>query len=190
MEIKRNLTMSLNPKAEQKRIESDCYVEGYATTFDPYVLMRTADGVDINEVVVREAFDNADLSDVILQFDHAGPVYARTGNGTLQVSTDEHGLFVCADLSKTSRSRELFEDIQAGNVTKMSIRCSVDADFDLNTNTNVIRRVKKVYDVSAVSIPANDGTEIVARTRDEAVKEIADSEKRRKIALKLALESK
>lgn len=180
--------MTLNPNPKTKRIESDYYVEGYATTFEPYVLMRTKDGVDLKEVIERNAFDGADLNDIIMQFDHAGPVYARTGNGTLKVEVDDHGLFVCADLSKTSRSKQLYEDIEAGNVNKMSIRCSVEADVDVKNMMNIVRRIKKVYDVSAVSIPANDGTELVARNYETACKEIEDAEKRKRLALRLRLE--
>lgn len=70
---------------------------------------------------------------------------------------------MAADLSRTARGRELYDDIQAGNVTSMSLRCTVDSDFDYDNSTHIVKRVKKLYDVSAVSIPANDFTSIVAR---------------------------
>lgn len=156
-------------------------MEGYATTFDKYCLMERG-GKKIYEVVSRNAFDNADLSDVILQYDHDGPVFARTSNGTLGMEVDDHGLFIWADLSRTSRAKQLYEDIQSGNITQMSIRCKASTSFDGDTQT--IERVGKLIDVSAVSIPANDHTAIVARTADAYERE----RKRKLLALKLKVE--
>lgn len=178
--IQRNLKFSLTPSGE-KRIDSDCYVEGYATTFDKYCLIERK-GKKIYEQVDRNAFDDSDMTDVIFQFDHAGPVFARTTNGTLGLEVDDRGLFVWADLSKTSRAREMYEDIKAGNVTQMSIRCRAKTSFDGDTQT--IRRIGKVVDVSAVSIPANDHTAIVARNADNYERE----RKRELLALKLKVE--
>jgi hypothetical protein len=136
-------------------------VEGYATTFDdPYVLYEDIDG-PVHEVIDRHALDNADVSDVIMQYDHEGRVYARTSNGTLTLTEDDHGLKVRADLGQTENARNLYEDIAAGMITTMSW-CFVisDEEFDKATRTSRIKAVSKVYDVSAVSIPANPGTEI------------------------------
>ena len=74
-------------------------VEGYATTFDqPYELYRDSDLV-INEQVDTRAFDEANVGDVIFQMNHEGRVYARTRNNTLEITPDEKGLFIKADLS-------------------------------------------------------------------------------------------
>lgn len=171
--IQRGLTFNLNAESSKKRIDSECYVEGYATTFDKYCLMER-NGKKIYEVVDRHAFDETDLSDVILQYDHRGPVFARTSNKTLGLEVDDKGLFVYADLSKTSRARQLYEDIQSGNVSQMSIRCRASTSFDGDTQT--IERIAKMIDVSAVSVPANDHTTIIARTLED----IESSEKERK----------
>ena len=106
--------------ASSRRFDSDYYVEGYATTFDdPYVLYE-CDGVQYKEVIDRHALDGADLSDVIMQFDHAGRVFARTGkSNTLIVEPQERGLFMAADLSKTEQARSMHEDIAAGLITKI-----------------------------------------------------------------------
>ena len=103
----------LTPTAgSSRRFESDYYVEGYATTFDdPYVLYEY-DGVQYQEVVDRHALDGADLSDVIMQYDHGGRVFARTGKSdTLIVEPQARGLFMAADLSKTEQARSMHEDI-------------------------------------------------------------------------------
>lgn len=143
--------------------EKKYIVEGYASTFEPYVLFSDGE-TDYSERIERTAFDAADMSDVIMQYDHEGRVYARQSNGTLQLMPDEHGLKIRADLSKTEGSRQLYEDISSGMITQMSFAFTVaDDEYEQDTHTRVIKRVKRVYDVSAVSIPANPGTEIAAR---------------------------
>ena len=168
----RTLTAALAPvrRADggdepKKRFDSDYYVEGYASTFnDPYEIFRDFAGNVYLEVISPDAFSDADMSDVIMQYDHEGRVYARVSNGTLIVEPDEHGLFVAADLSRCQASRDLYEEIAAGLVTRMSWAFTVAADeFDRETRTTKITRVKKVFDVSAVSIPADPNTEISAR---------------------------
>ena len=166
----RMLSAPLSPIGEMqqrdRRIESDYYVEGYASTFnDPYVLWHNPwNDIDYTEVIDPDAFRDADMSDVIMQYDHTGHVYARMSNGTLIVEPDEHGLFVAADLGRASSSRAMYEEIESGLCTRMSWAFTVAEDsYDRETHTTTILRVKKVFDVSAVSIPADPNTEISAR---------------------------
>ena len=150
----------------QEGEEPSFFVEGYASTYQPYVLL-TRDGVDYSERIEPTAFDGADLSDVVFRVDHEGPVYARTSAGTVQLWTDEHGLGQRTDLGRTQRARDLFYDIAAGNYPKMSFAFTVAEDhFDKETHTRVIDRISKVYDVSPVSFPANPSTELSISTRD------------------------
>lgn len=155
----------------------DTKVRGYATTFDdPYVLYSDNDIV-LREIIDHDALNNADMSDVIMQYDHEGRVFARTSNGTLSIEPDAHGLAIEADLSGTEIGRELYQEIKGGYTTKMSWAFVVDRDEwtsekapdgrDLETRT--IKSVRKVYDVSAVSLPANDATEISARSLTDGV---------------------
>ena len=110
------------------------------------------------------------MSDIIMQYDHQGRVLARKSNGSLIVEPNDEGLFVCADLSKSDASRSLFEDIETELVTRMSWAFTVAEDsYDRETRTRTILRVKKVYDVSAVSIPANEDTLINARSYFDGV---------------------
>lgn len=155
-------------------------VEGYATTYDdPYTLF-SYDGIDYKEAISRDALAGADMSDVIFLYNHEGMVYARQSNGTLELSSDEKGLHVRADLGSTEASREMYESIKAGLVTQMSWAFTVNADsYDEETHTRQINSVKKVYDVSAVSIPANPSTDIAARSYwDGVISE--EQEKRRR----------
>lgn len=154
----------------QNRFSSKFYVEGYATTFDdPYLLFEDPwDGWKYMEIVDRHALDDADMSDVIFQYDHQGRVYARNTNNTLYFEPNDHGLFIAADLSKTSLARQMHEDIAVGNVTRMSwafIPSEEEHTYDRDNKVHTTRilRVRKVFDVSAVSYPADPNTEISAR---------------------------
>ena len=146
--------------------EESYIVEGYASTFEPYVLF-SQDGIDYSERIQPTAFDEADLTDVVFKVDHEGPVYARSSAGTVEVWTDEHGLAQRTDLGKTQRARDLYADIKVGNYPQMSFAFTVaDEHYDKATHTRVIDRIAKVYDVSAVSFPANPNTNLSIATRD------------------------
>lgn len=151
------------------RFNSEYYVEGYATTFDdPYTLFEDTDGWKYVEIIDRHALDECDMSDVIFQYDHEGRVYARNTNNTLYMEPNDHGLFIAADLSKTSLARQMHEDISVGNVTRMSWAFIPSEevyteDRENKVFTTRITRVKKMFDVSAVSMPADPNTEISAR---------------------------
>ena len=191
----RTLNIEIEERSENE--EPSYKVRGYASTFEPYVLFEDEDGTQYKEVIEPTAFDEADLTDVVFRVDHEGTVYARSSAGTLKVGFDEHGLFDEADLSKTAKARELFEEIKAGNYPKQSFAFIVREDsYDKKTHTRTIKKIGKVFDVSPVSFPANPTTELDIATRDyfngviEAEKaERLESEKREraKRALKLKI---
>lgn len=158
--------------------DGEYIVEGYATTFnDPYEMYEW-DGLKYYEEVDRHAFDNADMNDVIFQYDHAGKVFARQKNGTLLLKCDDHGLHVRADLSKTEASREMYEEIKSGLVSEMSFAFTIaEESYDNESRTRKILKIKKVYDVSAVSIPANPSTNISARSYFNGVIEAERAER-------------
>lgn len=143
-------------------------------------------------MIDRHALDGADMKDIIMQYDHSGKVFARKSNNTLIVEPDNYGLFICADLSKSSAGKELYEEISNGLITRMSWAFIVaEDDYNRDTRTRIIKKVKKVYDVSAVSIPANDDTEISARSYAKGVFDIEKQElqerKIKQLQLKLKL---
>ena len=181
---------------ETRKGESgEMIVEGYATTFNqPYRLMGD-DKITVNEQVDRNAFAETDMSDVIMQYDHEGRVFARIGNGTLQIESDDHGLKIRADLGGTEIGRQLFEEIAGGYTNKMSFGFTVagekkERSREKDGHVTILRTITKIgklYDVSAVSLPANDATEISSRTISdgliaEAQEEIrAEEERQRRI---------
>lgn len=155
----RNMTFEVRKDGE----EPSFLVEGYASTFEPYKLIEI-DGVDYNEKIQPTAFDEADMSDVVYRIDHEGKVYARSSAGTVMLDIDEHGLHQVTDLSRTKAAREHYEDIVAGNYPQMSFAFTVAEDhFDADTRTRIIDRIAKVFDISAVSFPANPTTELHVR---------------------------
>ena len=187
-------SMELRIQKPEGDEEKNYKVEGYASTFDSYVLFSDGE-TEYRERIEPTAFDGADLSDVVFRVDHEGPVYARTSAGTVELWTDEHGLGQRADLSRTQRSRDLYEDIAAGNYPKMSFAFTVAEDhYDKATHTRIIDRIAKVFDVSPVSFPANPGTELSVSTRDyfdgviEAEKaERLEREERERLKLKIKI---
>lgn len=177
--------MSIQKKIESGReyrsllleASDDKIVEGYATTFDePYHLYYFDDAKGTHEVLEQvdsNAFDQTDMSDVIFQYDHEGRVFARVSNDTMVLSTDEHGLKVRADLGGTEIGRNLYEEIKGGYTNKMSFGFTVADDnieaLDDGNYLRTIRKIGKLYDVSAVSMPQNNFTEITARNHCEGV---------------------
>lgn len=195
---------SINEKIENGRTyrdmevraltDNDGYiVEGYASTFnDPYLLYKE-EGYEVYEQVDKDAFKDTDMSDVIMQYDHEGRVFARMSNNTLVVSPDEVGLHIRADLGGTEIGRQLYEEIKGGYTNKMSFGFTVRKDDRAkeeqeNGITKVLRTItdiSKLYDVSAVSLPANPATSISSRADGEGViaeakEEILKAEEERK----------
>lgn len=182
--------------------DADSYVvEGYATTFDqPYTLY--SDGYyELREVVDSHAFDKTDMSDVIMQYDHEGRVFARNKNKTLDLMTDEHGLKITANLGGTDIGRQLYQEIKGGYTDRMSFAFTVSDDKrereTIDGKIVVTRRIlgfRKLYDVSAVSTPANNSTSISARSFVDGVIAELEAERlsaleysKRKLALKIKL---
>ena len=184
-------------------------VTGYATTFNqPYELFRDAwngNRYIFMEQVDSAAFDDTDFSDVIMQYDHEGRVFARTSNGTLELDQDQHGLHIRANLGGTELGRQLFEEIGGGYTTKMSFGFRVgkdkreeteetDAETGVRTVTimRTILSISNLYDVSAVSLPANDATSISARSYcDGVIAELKEEyRKREEIRARIRIKGK
>ena len=168
----RDMTIEVRTAETEEAPDERKIVTGYASTFDePYTLYEDDDW-RFNEVVDARAFDTTDMSDVIMQYDHEGRVFARISNNTLTVIPDEKGLLIEADLGGTELGRQLYEEIRGGYTNKMSFGFTVDGeetrdmeDVDGKALTvRTITSVRKLYDVSAVSLPANDATSISVRT--------------------------
>lgn len=187
----------MDEPSEERKI-----VRGYASVFNhPYTLYEDSEVV-IREQVDSKAFDNADMTDVIMQYDHSGRVFARTKNGTLVTGPDDNGLAIEADLGGTEIGQQLYEEIKGGYTTQMSYGYTVNGsnweesklEDGRTLELRTITSVGKVYDVSAVSIPANDATTISVRNLSDGVIEEIKAERlkalelrRRRLQLKLKM---
>lgn len=192
----RNLKLDVREADDGKMI-----VEGYATTFDQPYQLYADDALVVNEQVDARAFDGAQLSDVIMQYNHEGRVFARTRNNTLEITPDEKGLFIRADLSGTEEGRKLYEEIKGGYTDRMSFGFTVAEDHtdktaeEPRTYLRTITKIGRLFDVSAVSIPANDFTEISARSyvdgildRERAEALAAEQRERQKQKIRILME--
>ena len=156
----------------------DMVVEGYAAVFDEPYLLYSEPGYKIYEVIDRNALDQADQSDVVMRYDHEGRVFARNSNSTLLLTADDHGYKVRGLLGGTDLGRQIYQEISGGYTTRMSWAFKVakdkreiieDEESGEVTFTRTILEVSKVYDVAPVAIPANDATEISARSYCDGV---------------------
>ena len=163
-------------------------VSGYSTMFNqPFVLYRDKWGgqeYEIREQVDSHAFDSADMSDVIFNLNHEGRVFARQSNGTLKLTIEEKGLHVDAYLGGTEEGRKIHQEIEGGYLTKMSYRFVVEDDevkeFSEGEKRVILRtitNIRKLYDVSVVSIPADDHTSISARSFSDGLIEKLQAER-------------
>ena len=189
----RDMTIEIRAAETEEAPDERKMVTGYASTFnEPYTLYENDDW-RFNEVVDARAFDNTDMSDVIMQYDHEGRVFARMSNNTLTVIPDERGLLIEADLGGTELGRQLFEEIRGGYTNKMSFGFTVDGEDILDTKdadgkaltVRTITSVRKLYDVSAVSLPANDATSISVRSLTDGEIERIQAERLEAEALEL-----
>lgn len=145
--------------------EEGMIVEGYAAVFD-----TVTDLGWIKEVIDRHAFNNADMSDIVMKYNHENSVLpmARTRGGSLEFTIDEHGLRIRAKLPDTSVNRDIYTLIKEKVLNKMSFAFTVKRqEYDYETDTRKILEFDKIFDVSVVDVPAYETTEIYARNKEE-----------------------
>ena len=190
------LTVVADQDGPDEEREEKKTVAGYASTFNEPDVLYEDDDLIYREQVDRSAFDETDMSDVIMQYNHEGRVFARITNNTLRVSPDDKGLFIEADLGGTELGRQLFDEIRGGYTDKMSFGFIVSADEELRSKDEdgrvdilrTITGISKLFDVSAVSIPANNGTSIGVSTRSRIDGVIEEVRAERLEAEKIELE--
>ena len=153
---------------------SEATITGYAVVFEQRtVLFKDPDtGIEYGEIIDRHALDGADMTDVVLKYNHQGRVLARTRNNSLQLSVDNHGLMIRADMSKSEEAMGYYKDVKSGMLDKMSFAFQVEKEsYDRATNTRRILAISCLRDVSLVDFPAYDQTQVSARSRFEVFAE-------------------
>lgn len=154
-------------------------VEGYASLFD----QRYDIAGWFDEVVERGAFDETDMSDVVLNFNHNNDVIlGRTTAGTLTLTVDERGLKFKANLPDTQQANDLYKSIKRGDINQCSFAFIVDEANWVEESEKELRKItkiKKLYDVSITTFGANPKTSVDARNQD------VEKEKRQALLRKL-----
>lgn len=192
----------LRAKEESEENPSDMTIEGVACVFDSETTLFEWDGVEYKEKVDKGAFADADISDVIFNYNHGGRVYARTRNDSLHLEVKEDGLHVLISLNPEDEGhKQLYRDIKNGLIDKMSYAYTVSEEaYDVDTHVRTVLKIKKLYDVSAVDIPAYDSTSISARSvldleksemeklENDTLKK-KENEQRKRIALAIKIKS-
>ncbi len=171
-------------KAEEGQ-EDRKIVEGYAVRFNsPTVLFEIGD-VEYKEQIDARAFEGAKMDDVIFNYNHAGKVMARTRNKTLSLEVRQDGLFISAELGGTDEGRKLYDEIKGGYIDRMSFAFTTAVEeYDKENRMWTVKRIKRLYDVSAVDIPAYDDTSIEAR-RTSVLEAEAQERREREAAAEL-----
>ena len=188
-------------RAKEDDTSKEMLIEGIACVFDSETILFEMDGVEYKEKVDKNAFKDADISDVIFNYNHGGRVYARKRNDSLHLEVKEDGLHVTVRLNPEDEGhQQLYRDIKSGLIDKMSYAYTVSEEsYDADTHTRTVLKVKKLYDVSAVDIPAYDSTSISARSildlekteREKLESEILKKkqEQRKRIALAIKIKN-
>lgn len=152
--------------------KEELVIEGLACVYNQETVLYKGKYYELHEIVAPGALDGADMSDVIFNYNHCGRVFARTRNQSLGLSVKTDGLHMVAIMRKNDRGHEeLYNDIKERIIDKMSFaftvkECSyeyIERSDDTDVEIRTITQIDKVYDVSAVDIPAYDATHISAR---------------------------
>lgn len=141
-------------------------IKGYAAVYN------SPETYGYTEVIGRGAFDSADMSDVVLRYNHNDTfmVLARTRNKSLDLSVDEKGLYMDAKLQDDiTEHKNIYNAIKSGLIDKQSFAFVVEEDeYDYDTDTRTITKIGKVYDVSVVDQPFYNATDVsIARSEND-----------------------
>ena len=190
MEMRMALLEPANNDDENKQL-----VEGYAAVFNQRALIWESEwsGWKYMEVIDRNAFNGADMSDTVFKYNHGdvAMILARASNNTLTLNTDDKGLRISADIIDTNNGTDVYKLIKRGDLNKMSFAFTVksertEVDKENKIYTRTITAFDKIYDVAVVDFPAYDGTSIQARSKEYFVdleKDLQEKQRRKKLLL-------
>lgn len=178
-------------KTEEKRASDDpeddtleeMRIKGYAAVYD------SPETYSYTEVIAKGAFDESDMSDVVLRYNHDDSfmVLARTRNKSLNLSVDDNGLFMDAVLQNDiTEHKNIYNAIKSGLIDKQSFAFTVEEDdYDYDTDTRTIKKIGKVFDVSVVDQPFYNDTDVsIASKNDDFLERRAELRKEHEEKLK------
>jgi uncharacterized protein len=143
-------------------------LEGYAIVFNEETLIGDEE-YGFTEVIDRHALNETLLRDVPMKYNHMDSflIIARTKNKSLQLSIDNIGLKVHAELLDTHTNQDIYKMVRSGLLDKMSFAFTVEEQTwnrDGKIPKRTINKIGRLYDVSVVDTPAYDATSIYARS--------------------------
>ena len=153
----------------------------------PIVFEQVTDLGWIREVIDRDALNDTDLRDVRFLVGHDTSMIplARSRNNnensTMQLTVTDRGMEIRVDLDTEGnpRAKELYSAVQRGDISGMSFMFTVDRDEweDLESDHPLrrIRSIGRVFEVSAVTFPAYEGTDIQAASDGAALESVRAS---------------
>lgn len=151
--------------------EGKMIIEGYALVFGSETLIGDEEW-GFYESIDRGALDGANMKDVPLKYNHsdAVPILARTRNKSLELTVDDKGLKIHAELLDTQDAIDMYKRIKAGLIDKMSFAFTVKDEEIIKGKTphRKIKKFDRIFDVSVVDTPAYDDTSIYARSLAQA----------------------
>lgn len=175
---KKKLMKEIRLKAEELSVRADegaeegkMVVEGYPIVFDKEAFIGDADW-GWWEKIDRHAFDNADMSDVCLKYNHNDNFFilARTRNKSLTLTPDDHGVFIHAELIDTSENRDVYKMIGAKLLTEGSFAFTTSDEKEEIINGETHRTIMGIGTLFDVAVCVNgaygDLTEVYARSRE------------------------
>jgi hypothetical protein len=149
---------------------SDMYVSGYPIITGSETILWSYDGIDYKEIIHPRALDKTDISDFSLLYNHSHDymLVASVRNGSLKLFRDYRGLKMIAKVADTTAGRDFYYGIKTGLINKMSFAFSVDEDeYNKEKHLRTIKSIKRLYDVSAVDLPAYPQTSIGVASKEE-----------------------
>jgi len=157
----RKLDMQFRAEDQDGKME----IKGYAVVFD------SPETYDYTEIIDKHALDETDMSDVVLRYNHNDSfmVLARTRNKSLNLEKDEKGLMIDATLQDDiTDHRNIYNAIKSGLIDKQSFAFTVtEDDYDYDTDTRIIKKIGKLFDVSVVDQPFYNATDVSVKNQNE-----------------------
>lgn len=187
----------MNPiqiRAAEQNENNDLIIEGKAIVFNQKTLLFDDGDNQYFEMIDSHALDGVDLSNVYLYYNHSNKAVARTKNKTLELIVKQDGLYFKAKLINTTYGSDLYKMVQSGLVDKCSFAFTIaEQDFDSSSNTFIVRKIDKLFEISLVDFPAYENTNVSVSARSKLTKLESDrqnqiyEEKRKKLILETLL---
>lgn len=182
MKSEKRFYQAFNPEIRKVELDDEkMHIEGKAVAFNS---PETYYGE--TEIIDEHALDDADMSDVVLRYNHNETQYtlARTRNKSLRLDIREDGLYFDADLIPTTTNKDAYLMVKEGLLDKCSFAFTIEEDkYDSKKHLTTITKIGKLFDVALVDFPFYNDTVVEARSLDTRSNLLAKAQKKQREAL-------